>query len=63
MVRRLVRATGRRTPVLGVPLPGAWGAAMRDGRLLPGPDARLGTQTFDAWLAERSAAPDGRMGG
>ncbi len=54
LVRRFLRAAGRRTPVLAVPLPGAWGTAMRDGRLLPGADARLGTQTFDAWLAERT---------
>jgi hypothetical protein len=32
-------------------LPGALGKAMRDGELLPGPHARLGTQTFRQWLA------------
>ena len=54
MVRRYARATGLRVPVLTVPLPGGWGRAMRDGTLLGDPDARLGTQTFDAWLAERA---------
>ena len=54
MVRRYARATGLRVPVLTMPLPGGWGRAMRDGTLLGDPDARLGTQTFDAWLAERA---------
>ncbi len=30
---------------------------MRDGTLLPGAGARLGTQTFDDWLAE-SGTPE-----
>ncbi|MGN6325545.1 SDR family oxidoreductase [Pseudolysinimonas sp.] len=54
LVRMFVRATGRRTPVLGVPFPGAWGRSMRDGSLLPGPGARHGAQTFETWLAERT---------
>lgn len=56
MVRRYLRATGRRTPVLAVPLPGAFGRALRDGTILPGPGARLGTVTFDAWLAAQARA-------
>jgi uncharacterized protein YbjT (DUF2867 family) len=56
LVRRFVRATGRRTPVVGLAIPGSWGRALRDGTLLPGPGARLGTQTFDAWLAARVGA-------
>ncbi len=51
MVRRYLKATGKRTPVVRVAPPGVLGHAMRDGSLLPGPDARLGTQTFDEWLA------------
>lgn len=54
LVRRLLRATGRRTQVVGLAIPGAWGRSMRDGSLLPAGDARLGTQTFDAWLAGRT---------
>jgi uncharacterized protein YbjT (DUF2867 family) len=50
LVRRVLRATGRRLPVLTVPLPGGLGRALRNGTILPGSDARLGTQTFDAWL-------------
>ncbi|MGD8165701.1 SDR family oxidoreductase [Herbiconiux sp. P16] len=51
MVRRYLAATGRKRPVLQVPLPGAWGHALRDGTLLTAPGARLGTQTFADWLA------------
>lgn len=50
LVRRYARALGRRNPVLGVPLPGRMGRAMRDGGLLAPSDARRGTQTFDGWL-------------
>jgi len=57
LVRRYLVATGRRRPVLEVPLPGAWGRGMRDGSILPGPDARLTQQTFDAWLAEQPTPP------
>jgi uncharacterized protein YbjT (DUF2867 family) len=55
LVRRYLRATGNRKPVLEVPIPGLWGRSLRDGSLLPGTDARLGTQTFAEWLAEVSA--------
>jgi uncharacterized protein YbjT (DUF2867 family) len=53
MVRRYLRATGDRRPVIPVRIPGAWGRSMRDGSLLPAPGARLGTQTFDEWLAQQ----------
>jgi uncharacterized protein YbjT (DUF2867 family) len=53
MVRRHLRATGRRRPVFEIPLRGPFGRALRDGSLLPGLSAQLGTQTFDEWLAER----------
>jgi uncharacterized protein YbjT (DUF2867 family) len=52
LVRRYLRATGVSRPVVQVPLPGAWGRSLRDGSLLGGPTARLGTQTFDEWLGE-----------
>lgn len=51
MVRRYLAAVGRPGRVVAVPLPGRWGRALRDGGLLPGPDAELGTQTFDEYLA------------
>ncbi|WP_152351873.1 SDR family oxidoreductase [Brachybacterium subflavum] len=55
LVRRLLAASGRRRPVLQIPLPGAWGRGMRDGSLLPARGTRHGEMTFDAWLDSRSA--------
>ena len=52
MVRRYLAATGQRRPVVGVSLPGTWWRGMRDGSILPGPDAHLGRQTFAQWLAD-----------
>lgn len=54
MVRAYDRATGGRGRVVGVPLPGPLGRAMRRGDLLPGPEAELGTETFDQWLRRTS---------
>ncbi|WP_432545432.1 SDR family oxidoreductase [Kineococcus sp. SYSU DK004] len=54
-VRAYARATGRRGPVVEVPLPGAMGRAFRDGTLVAGPDADRGTQTFAQWLAGTGA--------
>lgn len=60
-VRALLHARGQRGVVVGVPLPGLRGAAA--GALLAGPGARLGTLTFDDWLAaggdDDAAAPRG----
>lgn len=50
LVRRCVRASGARTPALGVRLPR--GLVQTRG-LLAGPGARLGTITFDEWLEGR----------
>jgi uncharacterized protein YbjT (DUF2867 family) len=36
--------------IVELPIPGAYGKAMRDGTLLTGADADHGTQTFDEWL-------------
>jgi uncharacterized protein YbjT (DUF2867 family) len=52
LVRRYLRATGSKRPVLEVPIPGAWGRSLRDGSLLPKGKAILGMQTFDEWLAD-----------
>ncbi|SFS14989.1 Uncharacterized conserved protein YbjT, contains NAD(P)-binding and DUF2867 domains [Microbacterium sp. cf046] len=58
MVRGVARARGSRSWIPAVPLPGPSGRAQRDGSLLPGPDARLGTQTYAEWLtAFSSSAP------
>lgn len=55
MVRGLARARGSRAGIPAIPLPGASGRAQRDGSLLPGPDAILGTQTYAEWLATVTA--------
>jgi uncharacterized protein YbjT (DUF2867 family) len=51
MVRAYARATRRPGPIIEVPAPGPGGRVMRDGTLLPGPEATLGKQTFDEWIA------------
>jgi len=60
LVRRFLARTGRRRPVLEVPIPGAWGRGMRDGSLLPTTGTRLGRQTFEDWLvAQGTGTIDG----
>jgi uncharacterized protein YbjT (DUF2867 family) len=51
MVRAVARHRGSRAWIPAIPLPGATGRAQRDGSLLPGRDAVLGTQTYAEWLA------------
>lgn len=51
MVRSYAQRIGARGPVLEVPVPGAYGRAMRDGTLVAGPGAEHGRQTFGDWLA------------
>lgn len=48
--RAWARVRGDKRPVLGVPLPGRLGKAMRDGTLVTGPGAEHGTTTFAEWL-------------
>ena len=55
MVRAYAKASGRSAPIVPINLPGELGKAQRDGRLLPGRDAVLGSQTFDEWLALQRA--------
>jgi uncharacterized protein YbjT (DUF2867 family) len=50
MVRRYLRSAGIRRAVIPLRLPGSTFRAMRDGSILPGPEATLGTQTFTQWL-------------
>jgi uncharacterized protein YbjT (DUF2867 family) len=50
LVRRYLRATGSRRPVLEVPFPGAFGRGLRDKSALPAEGVTLGGQTFDDWL-------------
>ncbi|BDZ54012.1 SDR family oxidoreductase [Agromyces marinus] len=63
LVGRLVEATGIRGPVIPVALPMRPFRAMRRGEALPGPDAAIGRQTFDEWLADRTAAAAAADGG
>lgn len=56
MIRRLAHATGVKGPVIPVALPNKQLAAMRRGDTLPGPDATLGRQTFDEWVAEQASS-------
>lgn len=50
LARKVVQASGKRRPVVGMRMPGKGGRAMASGGLLPGEHARHGTQTFDEWL-------------
>jgi uncharacterized protein YbjT (DUF2867 family) len=54
MTRRVLRRRGSRRPVLTAFLPGKAGAGMRNGGLVPGDGATVGTQTFDQWLEGQS---------
>ncbi len=49
-----LEAAGRRRPVVPLPVPGRFSAALRAGANLA-PDGRAGGRTFAAFLAERSA--------
>lgn len=51
MIRGFLQSRGRPARVRQFPLPGAFGRALRDGTLLPGPGAHIGTRTFAEWLA------------
>lgn len=53
VMRAVQRADGLPERVLELPLPGAYGRALRDGTLLPGPDARIDPVSLGAWLAAR----------
>lgn len=52
MVRSYANATGARRIPVTAGIPGEIGRAFRDGSLLPGADAVLGTQTFADWIAQ-----------
>lgn len=55
MVRDYLAAVGDGRHVFSVSMPGAFGKSLRDGAILPGPDARLGTQSFAEWVAAQAA--------
>ncbi|WP_448003438.1 SDR family oxidoreductase [Agromyces bauzanensis] len=51
VVRRSAAAAGVRGLIVEVPIPGAYGKAVRDGTLLARPGADVGRRTFDEWVA------------
>jgi uncharacterized protein YbjT (DUF2867 family) len=56
MIRAWTVHRGIRGIKIPMALPGAFGKAMRDGRLLPGPDAELVGPTFAQWLKDQPAS-------
>ena len=54
LVRAYLQAEGIRRPVLEVRMPGRMGAALAEGGVLPGPEARQGVQSFAEWLDSRA---------
>ncbi len=50
LARRLLRHQHTRVAVLGLRWPGATGAAMRGGAMLPGQGTRVAGPSFDEWL-------------
>ncbi|GAC68601.1 SDR family oxidoreductase [Gordonia soli] len=55
LARRLLRARGSRRLVVPIPMPGAAGRGMRDGKLLPQGDGPRGIQTFEEWLTQQGS--------
>ena len=51
LARRVVRSTGGRRKVLGVPVPGRAGRQIAEGGLLTGDGATVLDETFDTWLS------------
>ncbi len=62
LARAYLAATGRRRPVVRLPVPGGFSAALREGANLS-PDDRAAGQTFAAFLAERSGQGAGTRSG
>jgi uncharacterized protein YbjT (DUF2867 family) len=56
MVRAYAKAAGKPAGIVPVNMPGDFGRAQRDGSLLPGPEAELGTETFADWVSALRAA-------
>ena len=50
MLRTILHAKQQRRGVIEVPMPGGFGRALRDGTILPGPDAEIDPITLEEWL-------------
>lgn len=59
LLRAVSAARGRPTRVVELPLPGGFGRALRDGAVLPGPDAQLDAVTVEEWLGESVRGEEG----
>jgi hypothetical protein len=57
MARRTLAARGDPTRLRASWRDGPFGVEMAGEVLLPGPDARLGSTTFDSWLARQRPTP------
>lgn len=53
LLREILRARGERPRVLEVPLLGGFGRALRDGSILPGPEAEIRGPSAAEWIAAR----------
>ncbi len=53
LLRAILSTRGASRRVIEVPVPGGFGRALRDGSILPGPEADLDTVTAAEWLATR----------
>lgn len=51
VLRAIGSARGESRRILEVPLPGGFGRALRDGSILPGPEAEIAGPTFEEWIA------------
>jgi uncharacterized protein YbjT (DUF2867 family) len=61
LTRLVAEHAGRKPPrVLGLPAYGATMRAFTDGTILPGPDAEIGGERFEAWLARQPTRLRGR---
>ncbi|WP_205879374.1 SDR family oxidoreductase [Leucobacter triazinivorans] len=60
LLRRVSAARGRPARVIELPLPGGFGRALRNGAVLPGPDAQLDGVSVDEWLGEVPQASEGQ---
>lgn len=60
LLRAVSAAHGRPARVIEMPLPGGFGRALRNGAVLPGPEAQFDTVTAEDWLEELPPAAEER---
>ncbi len=52
LARMVFETHGDQRGVIELPIPGKMGRSMRDGALLPGPDAEIDSTSYEEWLAD-----------